>query len=177
MNCLYSNKLIALQGGEFYSDKINLVLTEIGPHLTILYLVHVDEIDMSALKSVSRHCPHLTTLGLYNCDFQERVREESQDDLYFPSLRQKDEMEPLLDLSTLALVSECPAQAAVLLLSAAININHFKTGFNCHLTDENVLQVVEKNAMSQLRSWNMPASKHLTMKTVELLLSNCDHLQ
>ena len=166
-----------MQGGEFYSDKINLVLTQIGLQLTVLYLVHVDQIDLSALCWVSSHCPHLTTLGLYNCEFQERVREESPDDLYFPSRRQKDKMEPLLDLASLALVSECPAEAAVLLLSAAININHFKTGFNCHLTDGHLLEVLEKNAMTKLESWNMPASKHLTIETVQLLISHCDHLQ
>ena len=153
------------------------MLPQIGLQLNILHLIHVDEIDVKALKSISRQCPHLATLGLYNCDFQERLREQSEDDLYFPSLREKDEMEPLLELTSLALVSECPVHCAVLLLSAAINIQNFKTGIHCHLSDGDVLAVLEKNALQQLVTWNMPASKHLTMETVNLLISNCDHLQ
>merc|ERR1719397_455745 len=86
-------------------------------------------------------------------------------------------MEYLLDLTTLALVSECPSQSAILLLSAAINIKNFKTGINCHLTDGDILTVLEKNEMRHLVSWNMAASKHLTMDTVHLLISNCDNLQ
>ena len=78
--------------------------------MRILYLVHADEIDEKALKTIARHCPHLSTLGLYNCEFQERPSQEGEEALYFPSLREKDDMELLLELTSLALVSECPAR-------------------------------------------------------------------
>ena len=57
------------QGGEFYSDKINQVLAELGPQLHTLYLIHAEEVDQAAVRSVARSCPNLATLGLYLCDF------------------------------------------------------------------------------------------------------------
>ena len=86
-------------------------------------------------------------------------------------------MEFLLELTSLAVVSECPTHLAILLLSAAINIHSFKTGINCHLTDGNILTVFEKNQMTQLESWEVAASRHLTMETVQLLISSCDNLR
>ena len=172
-----SLQLSEFQGGEFYSDKINLVITEIGLKMKILYLIHAEEIDERALKTISRHCPHLTTLGLYNCEFQERPAEPPEEALYFPSRPEKDDMELLLELSSLALVSECPARYAVLLLSSALNVSQFKTGINCHLTDSDINAVFTKNQMKELVTWNMPASKFLTMETVNTLISNCDKLR
>ena len=139
--------------------------------MRILYLIHVDEIDEKALKTISRNCPHLTTLGLYNCEFQERPALEGDEALYFPPTRnEKDEMELLLELSSLALVSDCPARYAVLLLSSALNLTQFKTGFNCHLSDSDINTVLSNNQMKQLVRWNMPASKFLTMETVNMLI-------
>ena len=70
-----------MQGGEFYSDKINLMLTQVGLRLKVLYLIHADEIDERAIKIISRHCNNLETLGLYLCDFVDRVaRDDDEDD-------------------------------------------------------------------------------------------------
>ena len=101
-----------------------------------------------------------------------------EDALYFPAPPgEREEMELLLELSSLALVSECPARYAVLLLSSALNINQFKTGFNCHLSDSDINTVLITNQMKDLLSWNMPASKLLTMETVHTLISSCDNLR
>ena len=171
-------KSFDFQGGEFYSDKINLVITEIGLKMKILYLVHVEEIDEAALKTISRHCPHLSTLGFYNCEFQERPAEDPETALYFPSQPgEKDEMELLLELTGLAVVSECPARYAVLLLGSALNVHQFKTGINVHLSDSDINTVFENNQMKELVSWNMPASKFLTMESVNMLISTCDNLK
>ena len=58
-----------VKGGEFYSDKINQVLAELGPQLHTLYLIHAEEVDQAAVRSLARSCPNLATLGLYLCDF------------------------------------------------------------------------------------------------------------
>ena len=60
---------IFVKGGEFYSDKINQVLAELGPQLHTLYLIHAEEVDQAAVRSLARSCPNLATLGLYLCDF------------------------------------------------------------------------------------------------------------
>ena len=49
-----------------------ILLTELGLGLSVLYLIHAEQIDEAALRTISERCPHLHTLGLYNCDFAER---------------------------------------------------------------------------------------------------------
>ena len=165
------------QGGEFYSDKINLMLTQVGLRLKVLYLIHADEIDERAIKTISRHCNNLETLGLYLCDFIDSVvRDEDEDDFYFRR-REKEDMELMLELTTLTLVSDCPAKFTMLLLSSALNIEHFKTGQNCPLTDSDILDIFEKNQMKNLKSFIIPASQVLTLSTVELLMTYCEHIE
>ena len=69
------------------------------------------------------------------------------------------------------------ARYAVLLLSSALNVREFKTGINCHLSDSDFNTVLSNNQMKELVSWNMPASKFLTMETVHMLISPCDNLR
>ena len=167
------------QGGEFYSDKINLMLTQVGLRLKVLYLIHADEIDERAIKTISRHCNNLETLGLSLCDFIDSVvrdEDEDEDDFYFRR-REKEDMELMLELTTLSLVSDCPAKFTMLLLSSALNIEHFKTGQNCPLTDIDILDLFEKNQMKNLKSFNIPASPVLTLSTVELLMTYCEHIE
>ena len=88
-------------GGEFYSDKLNLALAEIGHQLTVLYLIHVSQIDRRCLVNISHHCPHLGTLGFYNCEFGERPEETSIyiDNMEIVRLRELDPMEEMLEVS------------------------------------------------------------------------------
>ena len=164
------------QGGEFYSDKINLVLTQIGLRLRTLFLIHCEEINEAAIVSLTNHCPNIETLGLYNCDFNEMTVENSEDEFYFRH-RDKEKLQLLLDLKHLSIVSECPPRYAVMLLTSALNIETFKTGINCPLTDDDILQVFDKNQMKHLESFNIPASQHLTMKSVEILMLYCDKIR
>ena len=166
-----------LWGGEFYLDKINLVLTQIGLQLSVLYLIHTEEIDERAIIIITKHCPHLTTLGLYNCEFKERVDDVNDKDLLYFPCKDKEELEPLLELKSLAIVSECPQKYVILLLSSALNIENFKTGIHCPLTDQDVWKIFEKNKLQHLQSWNIPVSKLLTMQTLQMLLDNCEKLQ
>ena len=62
-------------GGDFYGDRLDLLLAQIGPRLRALYLIHVDEIDQRAVAAVSADCPFLEALGFYNCIFGELVQE------------------------------------------------------------------------------------------------------
>ena len=151
-------------------------MIEIGLRLKTLFLIHAEEINEQALVTMSRHCTNLETLGLYNCEFNEMMIENREDELYFRP-REKEKMELLLDLKNLSIVSECPPKLAMLLLSSALNVEHFKTGINCPLTDEDILRLLEKNQMKHLISWNIPASQHLTMKTVEILMLYCDKIR
>jgi len=168
-----------LWGGEFYSDKINLVLTQIGLQLKTLFLIHSEEINQQAIISITKHCNNLNTLGLYNCDFNNVVVEIDEDESYFYYRRErdKDKLELMLELSNLSIVSECPTNFIFLLLSSALNIQHFKTGQNCALTDDDLVKLLEVNQLKHLESFQIPASKHLSMKSVELLLTYCEDIR
>ena len=91
--------------------------------------------------------------------------------------REREEMELLLELETLAVISDCAPAHLLLLLSAALNLRTLKTGQNCPLTDADIVKVLETNQLQQLQHLSIPASQHLTMATVELLLANCDQLR
>lgn len=59
-------------GGNFYKDKLQQLLEVVGDRLQVLYLIHVDQIDIAALAFISRNCGHrLKTLGFYNCSIGE----------------------------------------------------------------------------------------------------------
>ena len=81
------------------------MLTQVGVRLKVLYLIHADEIDERAIKTIARHCNNLETLGLYLCDFVDSVvRYEDDDDFYYRR-RGKEGMELMLDLTHLSLVN------------------------------------------------------------------------
>ena len=167
-----------LWGGEFYLDKINLVLMQMGSQLTTLYLIHTEEMDERAIITISKHCPFLNTLGFYNCEFKERtntMNEEAQN--IFPQREKEEDMEPLLDLKTLAIVSECKPKIAARLLSSALNLEHFKSGIHCHLTDNDLEKILQINKMQHLKAWNMPQTKYLTIYSVNLLMDHCSKLE
>ena len=50
--------------------------------------------------------------------------------------RENVELELLLDLETLFVVSDCDSRYLTRLLSAALNVKHFKTGIHTKLTDQ-----------------------------------------
>ena len=103
--------------------------------------------------------------------------DEDESYFYYRRERDKDKLELMLELSNLSIVSECPTNFIFLLLSAALNIQHFKTGQNCALTDDDLVKLLEVNQLKHLESFQIPASKHLSMKSVELLLTYCEDIR
>jgi len=74
-------------------------------------------------------------------------------------------------------VSDCASRYLTRLLSAALNVKHFKTGIHTKLTDQDVLCVLERNQLARLESWTVPASSLLTLATANLLLTSCPNLR
>ena len=109
-------------GGDFYADGLCDLLQFLGGRLVTLYLIHVDELDMRALKIISNACPNLQTLGFYNCIFKEpEPAVSSFDDHGIKML-------PMLDVSKLALVSDCSRDYIVQIVSSVLNVRHLITG-------------------------------------------------
>ena len=83
----------------------------------------------------------------------------------------------MLELKTLSIVSACPAKFIMMLLSSALNIEHFKTGQNPPLTDEDFVKLLEVNQLKHLETFNIPACEELSLKTVELLMTYCENIR
>ena len=66
-------------GGDYYRNGLDQLLLQIGTRLSILYLIHVDELDQQALHEISQRCPNLETLGFYNCILGETRLERGQE--------------------------------------------------------------------------------------------------
>ena len=146
-----------LWGGDFYVDKISTLVKRIGAQLTSLYLIHAEQVDKNALITIAKSCPHLTTLGFYNCELVERDVEVTEEELRRPWREEK--MPEMVNLTTLALVSDCPASLVALLLIASPNIQHLKTGIHCHLSDSLFINIFQKNHFPRLETIHIPASK------------------
>ena len=65
-------------GGDFYTDQFYAALEHLGPQLSKLNLVHVEELDFRAVKILSLTCTNINTLGLYNCGFREPTPAEDE---------------------------------------------------------------------------------------------------
>ena len=146
-----------LWGGDFYVDKISALIKKIGVQLTSLYLIHAEQVDRRALMMVAKNCPHLNTFGLYNCELVEYNLEVTEEELRRPWREEK--MQDLLNLQTLALVSDCPASLVSLLLTASPNVKHLKTGIHCQLSDSLFMAIFQKNPLACLETLHIPADK------------------
>ena len=71
----------------------------------------------------------------------------------------EEKMPDLLNLQTLALVSDCPASLVSLLLTASPNVKHLKTGIHCQLSDSLFMEIFQKNPIACLETIHIPADK------------------
>ena len=146
-----------LWGGQFYADNIHAAVAEIGDRLQVLYLIHTEQMDAAALQLIAHVCPHLRTLGFYNCEFVSRQQPSSsaaEDDVVAAAaavapLRR--ELELLLEVEQLEVVSECSEDLLRLLLASVLNVETLKTGIHCQITDATVSTILATNALQHLK--------------------------
>ena len=98
-------------GGDFYSDEFYAAIEQLGPKLTKLNLVHIEELDFRAISLLSKCCTNLKTLGLANCGFRDTGARETEGFLMMDRMaRREEEAEMMslrwLDLETLSITSE-----------------------------------------------------------------------
>ena len=100
-------------GGDFYSDEFYAAIEQLGPKLTKLNLVHIEELDFRAISLLSQYCFNLSILGFYNCGFRESgVQErEAEGFLAVDRMARRDEEAEImslrwLDLEKLNITSE-----------------------------------------------------------------------
>ena len=98
-------------GGDFYSDEFYAAMEQLGPKLTKLNLVHIEELDLRAISLLSQCCANLSSLGFNNCGFRESVVREAEEFVAVDRMvRREEEAEMMslrwLDLEKLNITSE-----------------------------------------------------------------------
>lgn len=152
---------------DFFADQIKHVLEVKGCNITHLHLEHVDQLDMNALMYISRFCPCLESLTLYNCVLVQHTS----------LFTRKIDWAPFYSLERLMCVCEGTEEQLEFLLGNCVNIKSIHLGTAVRTTDRLFDRVLEKNAFLFLEELRILQSDELTMSTVSRLLSSCGQLR
>ncbi|XP_076639558.1 uncharacterized protein LOC143351655 [Colletes latitarsis] len=164
LNYLKELKLLSC---DFYAHGIKKLLEIKGCAIISLHLEHVEEIDLNALILISQYCPDIRDLVFYNCEFLEHVAVHPR----------KLTILPFQFLEKIKCVAECANMHLEFLLSHCINIKFIQLGSSTGIGDETMGRIFLQNSMRKLEELKILYSHDLSMKTVQLLMQNCDNLR
>ena len=166
-------------------------MEQLGPQLTKLNLVHIEELDKRAVMMLSQSCSNLKILGFYNCGFREpnRVQEErNEEDEAFVAMdriarREEDQMMmQWLDVEKLNITSEVSLagnkysqlqesmnlqigpQLLICLVSMCLNLTHLSMGMNTSISDLALQTILSANSLQHLQHFKCAQTSLLTMK-------------
>jgi hypothetical protein len=63
----------------------------------------------------------------------------------------REELDLLLEVDQLEVVSECPESVLLLLLASVLNVRTIKTGIHCQIADSTVSSILAANALQHLK--------------------------
>lgn len=156
---------------DFYTNCMKQLLEIRGFNLTSLHLEHVEEIDGRALIYVSKSCPFLRSLILYNCDFQD---ENSSSYVGFSCYSKN---KPFQHLERLFWVVDCALVHLEFILANATNIKSIHLGSSTGITHVSMENTLKVNPMRCLEELRILYSSDLSIVTVQLLLESCPVLK
>ena len=130
---LHQLKLLACN---FYTDRVDRLIADQGPGLTLLHLEHIDELDMAALTLIAQSCPNLVKLVFFSCDFVENFGSSLSD--------QKFSEAPLQKLESLVCVSECAPNVIEFLLTHAQFLTSVQFGSTAWFNDQTVSSILNR---------------------------------
>ncbi|XP_054014083.1 uncharacterized protein LOC128895482 [Hylaeus anthracinus] len=160
-------KELKLLSCDFYTHGIKTLLEIKGCAIISLHLEHVEEIDLNALILISQYCPDIRDLVFYNCEFLEHAALHPR----------KLAVRPFQCLERIKCVAECANMHLEFLLSHCINIKFIQLGSSTGIGDDTMRRILLQNPMSKLEELKILYSHDLSMKTVQLLMQNCDNLR
>ena len=176
-----------LWGGKFYTDRIFDFLQSCGHQLEKLSLVHVEEVDKRAVATITSTCTKLEGLGFHNTEFIDDIASSEEDEAFRDAdriKRQESEREikellqPMLDLHTITIVSDCSADLLTFILSFCLNVKHIALGMHTEISDNVLENVLQNNRLAKLETISIQkADKNLTTNGIELLILNCENLK
>lgn len=197
---LHDLRTLNLAYYEFYSDHIGEVLQVVGRKLINLHMQKVDQIDLNALKHISQTCPNLQKLYLDNCMYTESTspymqkleispfknlkklifdtssKANNRDNIRFPGSDLFLYMGQAASRFT-ARDLEVIKELAAFILANCSNVEFVDFGTSLWLSEEILLNMLEKNPLIYLKElrMNQSLSKRLTLtpKVVEQVVKNC----
>jgi len=174
-------KELDVWGGEFYTDEFYAAVEQLGPKLTKLNLVHIEELDARAILLLSQSCSNLNILGFYNCGFREPTVRDDEAFLVLDRVNRRDEdilmfSASWLDLEKLNITSEIGDKLLTMIISMGLNLKYLSLGMNTSISDAVLTNVFAANSMQKLESFKCADSKSLSLKTVTTLMDQCPHL-
>lgn len=151
---------------DFYADKVHRLLELTDSRIKSLHLEHVEEIDRSALVFINQYCSGITSLTFYNCDFSEG----------FSTQFRGFKVEPFKFLERLKCVADCASCHLEFLLSHCERIKFIQLGSSTGVGDLTMHKVFEVNKMRELEELKILYGGDLSMRTVRLIMENCERL-
>ncbi|GJQ84575.1 hypothetical protein Trydic_g239 [Trypoxylus dichotomus] len=168
LTALDNLKDIKLLSCNFYTDYLKQLLEIKGCNLTSLHLEHVEEIDLNALISLSKYCPRIKNLVLYNCDFLDQVA---------PANRNRYNVKPFECLERIFWVVDCAITHLEFLLMHAINVRFIHLGSSTGITHSSISRILGINPMKKLEELRILYSSDMSLRTIELLIASCPNLR
>ncbi|XP_045472835.1 uncharacterized protein LOC123679326 isoform X1 [Harmonia axyridis] len=160
-------KELKLLSCAFYGDYLKQLLEVKGTNIENLHLEHVEEIDYDVLVHISRFCPFLKSLVIYNCDFL------SNNILPLPNPHTP----PFQHLERLFWMVDGALPHLEYILSNASRIKNIHLGSSTGINHSSMVRTLKKNPMTSLEELRILFSSDMNMKTVDLLLSSCKNLK
>nr|XP_031825877.1 uncharacterized protein LOC116424082 isoform X2 [Nomia melanderi] len=151
------------------------LLVDMCPYITSLCLLRDERIvDLTILATLD--C--LKELKLLSCDFYTHgiktlleIKERAQ------TYPRKLAVSPFRLLERIKCVAECTNMHLEFLLSHCINIKFIQLGSSTGIGDEAMRRILLQNPMNKLEELKILYSHDLSMKTIQLLMENCDNLR
>jgi hypothetical protein len=81
-----------------------------------------------------------------------------------------EELDLLLEVDQLEVVSECPESVLLLLLASVLNVRTIKTGIHCQIADFTVSSILATNALQHLKVARSIQNKSVIYVVVEQYL-------
>lgn len=151
----------------FYADRIKTLIELTNSRITTLHLEHVEEIDRSALVYISQYCPEIRNLTFYNCELLDHTS------THFRKLP----IAPFKCLERIKCVADCDSAHLEFLLSHCTNVKFIQLGSSTGIGDTTMKKVFTQNPMRKLEELKILYSDDLSMRTVRLLMQNCENLR
>ncbi|KAL3280600.1 hypothetical protein HHI36_003832 [Cryptolaemus montrouzieri] len=160
-------KELKLLSCAFYGDYLKQLLEVRGTNITTLHLEHVEEIDLNVLMHISRYCPYLKSLVVYNCDFLSTTT-HSFNNWNVPQFQNLERLFWMVDGALTHLEY---------ILLNAFSIKNIHLGSSTGINHRSIVKLLKANPMKNLEELRILFSSDMNMETVELILASCVNLK